>query len=559
MQIAIRQFGGVAPKLDPRRLSDFAAQAANDCDLTNGTLRGLRSTTFVATPTKVGTKQTIYRFGQTGNDESLYWFHWLDDVDVVKGQVAGDTEEKTYFFNDSTFGHPRATKASVALSGGTNYPMQSFRLGVPAPGTSYAPNTGAPGGAASGAGSGSNETRVYVYTWVTADGEEGPPSPPFTIVVQPGQTVNLTSLSAGPSGYNINRKRIYRTVSTFVTGTDYQFVAEIADVGTTYADNKTASELGEVIATIDYEMPLPTLRGAKNMPNGIMIAYSGSDVYFCEPYKPYTWPLKYQQPVDFPVVGIGVYSETAVVLTRGNPYVFFGSDPNSIVSKKLDIEESCVSKNSIVELGWGVMWASPNGLCQAGGQGTGLATEGLIDKEFWQGLNPSSIKAYNYDGRYVGFYNNGATTGGFIFDPQSETQPFSFFSTFATAGYNDPVRDALYLQVGPNIVRFDNNSTRSSYTWRSKKFEVGRRINFGWAKVEAPAFPVTLRVYVRECDTASASHNQTVLKATRTVTSAEPFRLPDGFTSDTWEVELAGTNQVTAVYLAQSAKELGQT
>lgn len=554
MRISVKLFGGIAPAIDPRMLPDHAAQVATGCDLNRGVLRGLRGTSFVSTPTKAGTKQTIYRFGQTGNDETLYWFHWLDDVDVVKGQIIGDTEERTYFTGDSTFGHPRVTKASIAVIGGTNYPMASYRLGVPAPGDQYSPSATAPSGTLSGVGNGTVETRAYVYTWVTVDGEEGAPSLPFEIDAQDGQTVSLSNLSTAPAGYNINRKRIYRTVVGFTTGADYQFVAEISDAVTTYVDTKKAEDLGETISTIDYAVPPAGLLGFRNLPNGIVAGFIGSDVMFCEPYRPYAWPEKYRTPVDYPIVGLGVYGETLVVLTRGNPYVMFGSDPNAIISKKLDIQEACVSKRSIVEMGWGVMWASPNGLCQAGAGGTGLMTEKLIDKEYWQSLNPQSIRGYLYDGKYIGFYDNG-TPGGFIFDPTSDLQPFSFFSTYATAGFNDLVRDSLYLQVGSNIVQFDDN-TRISYTWRSKRFETAEMTNFGWARMEIDASPVTFKLYARDVNPSSGTHNQMVLRHTKVVGNNEPFRLPGNFLSDAWEIQLEGSVPVRAVYLAHSVEEL---
>lgn len=554
-QIAIKSFGGVAPKLDPVRLPDYAAQTALNCNLDNGTLRPLAGTSVTATPTKVGTKVTIYRFGQNGSDESLHWFHWLDDVDVVRGQIVGDTEERTYYTGDSTFGHPRVTKSSIALIGGTNYPMQSYRLGIPAPTSSFAPGSTPPSGSVSGVGSGTVETRAYVYTWVSVDGEEGSPSTPLEIDAQDGQTVSLTNLSVSPGGYNINRKRIYRTITGFSSGTDYQFVAEITDAITTYVDTKKNEELGETISTIDFDMPPVDLRGLRNLPNGMTAGFVGNDVLYCEPYRQYAWPVKYRQALDFPIVGLAAYGDTLVALTRGNPYLLFGSDPNAIVAKKLDLQESCVSKRSIVEMGWGVMWASPNGLCQAGAQGTGLMTEGLIDKKGWALLNPQSIHAYSYDGKYVGFYDNG-TPGCFVFDPQSDTQPFSYVNLSATAGYLDVVRDSLFLQVGANIVKFDS-STNLTYTWRSKRFETPRRLNFGFGKVEAKAFPVTLNVYAVDHEPTSGTYKQMVLRHTRSVADQRPFRLPSGFVSDQWEVELSGTNTVTAVYLAQSAQELG--
>lgn len=542
MLVALRNFSGIAPRLDPRRLGESTAQVAKNCDLRNGTLRALRGTTSVLALTKPGTIKTIYRFGQTLSNEAQYWFHWADDVDVVRGQIAGDTEERTYFAGDSTFGHPRVTKSSIALTGGTNYPMQSYRLGVPAPAS--APTSGGVTGDPDP--DIEDETRAYVYTYVTADGEEGPPSLPVFIVAREGQTVALEGLLTAIAGdYNITHKRIYRTVSTSSTPTDYQFVAQVSLATATYSDSKLAIELGESIPSLYWDPPPAGLKGLVNLPNGIVAGFTGNDVYFCEPYRPFAWPAAYIQAVDAPVVGLGVFAETLVVLTRGRPYVMFGSDPNSMVVRQSELAEACVAKRSIVSMSGGVLYASPNGLVQIGPSGGQLITDGIIDKEYWATLNPSSISAYHYDGRYIGFYNTGTVQGGFQFDPSDSNQPFSLFDAYALAGYNDLIRDALYLNVSGTVQKWDAGSTPYTYTWRSRIFELPHPMNFGWGQVSAAAYPVTLKVYA-----------DGVLKHTQTVASAAPFRLPSGFTADDWELEISGTAKVTAIYLAQGIDEL---
>ena len=371
MRIAHRIFSGIAPRLDPKRLGESNAQIAVNCDLRNGTLRALRGTAAVWALTKPGTIRTIYRFGQTISDESLYWFHWTDDVDVARGQIAGDTDERTYFTGDSAYGHPRVTKASIALAGGTTYPMASYRLGVPAPAS--APTSGG----VTGVGDGSIETRSYVFTYVTGDGEESAPSLPLSVDAQEGQTVTLTGLLVAPAGdYNITSKRIYRTVSTASTPIDYQFVAQISDATTSYADSKLAQDLAEVIPSLDWDMPPAGLKGLTNLPNGMMAAFLGNDVYFCEPYRGFAWPSKYIQAVDSPVVGLGTFAETLVVVTRGRPVIMFGSDPNSVVVRYSDFPEAGTSKRSIVNINGGVMYSSPNGLAFIGPSGGQLLTAG---------------------------------------------------------------------------------------------------------------------------------------------------------------------------------------
>lgn len=547
MKIDHRIFSGIAPRLEPERLGPSNAQIAHNCDLRNGSLRPLRATAPVTSLTKPITARSIYRFGQTLTDETLYWFHWADDVDVVKGQIAADVDERTYFTGDSTFGHPRVTKASIALPGGNQYPMASYRLGVPPPVS--APSSGV----VTGTGTGSVETRQYVYTYVTGDGEEGPPSLPLKVNAQEGQTVTLSGLLVAPAGdYNIASKRIYRTVSTQNSPTDYQFVAQISDATTVYADSKLAIELAEVIPSLDWDPPPDGLRGLVNMPNGMMAAFLGNDVYFCEPYRPFAWPSKYVQTVDAPVVGLGVFAETLVVVTKGNPVIMFGSHPSTIVVRRSELPEAGTSKKSIVSMGGAVLYSSPSGLVSIGPSGGQLITEGIIDKDYWAQLNPETIAADHYDGRYVAFVEgvsiDGFTIGGFQFDPANENQPFSLFEVGALASYNDLGRDALYLNIGGEIRQWDEGGTPYTYTWRSRKHEAPHPASFGWGQVLAQAYPVTLRVYA-DGD----------LIHTEAVSSNAPFRLPGGRLAKYWELELIGTSTVTAAYLAQGIDELRES
>jgi hypothetical protein len=212
--------------------------------------------------------------------------------------------------------------------------------------------------------------------------------------------------------------------------------------------------------------------------------------------------------------------------------------------RKSEIKEACVSKRGIVQMEGGVMYPTPNGLALIGPSGGQLVTEGIIDKAFWATIKPESISAYLYDGRYVGFYDTGTVQGGFQFDPADGNQPFSMFDAFALAGYNDLIRDALYLNIAGTVSKWDTG-TAYTYTWRSRVFEVPHPMTFSWGQVAAAAYPVTLRVYA-----------DGVLKHTQTVADGKPFRLPSGFTAGDWEIEASGTAKITAIYLAQGIDEL---
>ena len=127
---SIKSFGGIAPVTPPRYLQDSQAQTALNCPVFRGSIQPLTSMgSTVATLTKTGTPKSIYRFGQDTVSDNNYWFHWLQDVDVCRSQIAGDVSEWTFFTGD---GGPKATYNSLALSG-SSYPTATRPLGLPAP------------------------------------------------------------------------------------------------------------------------------------------------------------------------------------------------------------------------------------------------------------------------------------------------------------------------------------------------------------------------------------------------------------------------------------------
>ncbi|MBX9609683.1 MAG: hypothetical protein K2Y51_25970 [Gammaproteobacteria bacterium] len=179
----IRAFGGLVPRVDPKMLPQAAAQVAVNCKLWNGVLQSLKKPKLIQVLTKPGAIQSIYRLPYLSVD---YWLHWAADVNAVRGPVAGDTTKKLFYTGD---GEPRVTHAELSAAktdtidgsnnypGGygeavaTDYPRGFYALGIHPPITS--PLLGTPSG-----GTGTTETRAYVYTFADAWGWESAPSPP---------------------------------------------------------------------------------------------------------------------------------------------------------------------------------------------------------------------------------------------------------------------------------------------------------------------------------------------------------------------------------------------
>ncbi len=545
MLLGTRVFSGVVPRLSSKLLQENQAQIAKNCDLRSGELRPRKNTSSVTSinggPTVAldsGTVLTIFLY------ENQYLWSWNDVVNIVRGPVAGDTSARVYWTGDSDDDtKPKMGYSSYSITGTPpiRYPAAYYRLGIPKP-------AAAPTLALGAGGSGTETvTRAYVYTYVSALGEEGPPSDVATLAgIKAGQTVDLSAMSTGPSGpYNVTNKRIYRSLSG-TNGTELQFVAEIAVATTTYADSKTDSQLGEILPSRSWIPPVDTLKGMVELSNGMIAAFSGKDVWISEPFLPHAYPNR--QAVNYDVVALCGFGTSLAVLTKGMPYIATGTDPTAMILERMNIEQACASARSVARVGdSGVIYASPDGLVMLTPGGGQVLTENILTAKEWASYYPSTIHGYMHDGQYFGFYDNGSgITGGFVFDPRQGGAGFQDLTTYATCGHVDLLSDSLYLIVSGSLVKWEGNSTNLTYTWRSKSFESPRYTNFGWGQVIAKSYAdVTMKVYA-----------DGALKHTQTVASGDPFPLPSGYMARDWEFELSGTDIVTSAFLAHSPKEL---
>lgn len=393
------------------------------------------------------------------------------------------------------------------------------------------------------------ESRNYVYTYVSAYGEEGQPSEPSTrITINPFEPVDVTTLTAPSGNYNITKKYIYRT-SSGTGDANFQFVGEIPVATTGFVDNKKQSELGELITASSNEPPPSDMKGLKVMANGIMVGFSGKDVCFSEPFLPHAWSSANFIPVDHDIVGLGTFGQSVVILTESYPYIATGIDPNAMSLQKTSLQQACVSKRSIVETGSSVIYASPDGLVSIGINGVDVISKSVLSQEQWQSYNPSSIHGHYHEGRYYGFYKTDSTSGQIIFNLTGSDAPLILGTQYSPAGMIVPVDDSIFITDSGSIKKLDKASTFKTYFWKSKLFEFPQETNFSVAQVNADSYGsgITFKLYA-----------DGALKETVSVTSDEPFRLSAGYLAKDWQFTLEGTGDVTSVLIAQSLTELGE-
>jgi hypothetical protein len=390
------------------------------------------------------------------------------------------------------------------------------------------------------------ETRVYVYTYVTEYGEEGPPSEPSESVdIDPESPVTVSNISGAPTGnYNVTKIYLYRS-ATGNAATSFQFVKEVLIGVSSTQDNVPQASLGEVLPSTDWLQPPSDLQGLRLMANGIAIGWSQEKtICFSEPYLPSAWPAGARLTVEFPVVGMGVFGQSAAILTKAHPYIVTGVDPKSMTVQKLPLEQACVSKRSIVETENGIIYASPDGLVMIGAGGARVLTAGVLSQAQWQAYNPSSIHGYWHENRYLGFCTVNSAVKMFIFDPTGQTATWCETDVVAYAGHRVVQDDNLYVLTASGLESLFAGNSNRTYRWISKIAALPSPINMSFGQVIANTYPVTLKV------TADGTER------TYTVTSSNPFRLHSGFLAREWYVEITGTSDVTGVALAQSAWEL---
>lgn len=370
--------------------------------------------------------------------------------------------------------------------------------------------------------------------------------------------------------------------SVITTGTLYYDVAESisnparywGDGGVyTFTDDFNYLSLSNTLQTDNYTAPPEDLQGLVILQNNIMAGFSGNDVYFSEPSQFHAWPLEYKRSFESPIVGLATVGGTLLVLTETYPYILDGSDPSVLAQARLPSRYPCLNRRSIVETNLGVIYATHDGLAVfAPSAGAQLITRALHSSDTWnESLDPSTLVGVMYKDTYFASHS----TASIVYDPGDKGSPTFVDTDFAfSAAWYDTNDNALYAVVGTNgvIYRWDDlNQSNDTMRWKSKVYKTTDFINLGAARVIAD-YPTNFTILV--WDTASGTwgsetttwfvdspisfklYVDKTLKFTKSVSSDDMFRLPQGYKSDTFEVEVEGNVRVRAIHLGQTPTSL---
>lgn len=510
--IKLQNFAGIAPRYSNRLLPPNGAVTAANAKLLSGELRGLHEAQLIfdfnpLSPT--APVERAFRLPQSvgapipiTNADS--WIGFYDtNVDFVRTPVQEDSFERYYWTGNSTHnsGVPQySTRALINANLATIGAPNAFVLGIPGP-------VAAPAVAPT---SGTTIDRVYIYTFISAYGEEGVPSPPSTLTLGGLGTWTLSGFdNTNPSSaqynplldpsvhpeYNITTIRIYRTVPG-TTETEFYFVADIA-VGTnpTYSDSQADAivALNFTVPSITWTTPPATLQGLVAHPGGFLVGFSGRDLWLSEPYQPHAWPVQYIQTMQTEIVGVAIFNNCIIVTTTSHPYVGTGMSPLNVTMQKLDSIDPCVSRRSIATTLAGVFYASPQGIIMNDSTQSVLTTLPLFTREEWQDFfSPTTVYAVPYGMQYIAF---DTTSTGFIYSPAEQLAPLTTLDRFSNvaAVQQDAYSGDVYLVQKNQINLWDPPaSTPYTYTWLSKEFDQPKPVNFGAFRLKFNANPINI-------------------------------------------------------------------
>ena len=597
---------GMLPLRDPVLLPDNYAQYSENTWLYKGTARGLRVSEPVYTLLRPDTSKQVYRIPLTDVDlpdfssTGSLWLEFPDEfISCIRNPTVGDQYNRYYFFPSDKFvgdsgGWPSTpfyaplTNLQQIAADPSLASTLTYTLGVPDP-----PDipTLTPAVTASGV---ITEVRSYVFTYVTAYGEEGPPSPAATGTGDPNGTwvINIPQLSQ-PSLFNnknITDIRIYRTVVDSSGNATYYQVVDLPQTNLnapiTYNDSNLDTSVVNniVLPSVVFDAPPAGLQGVVSMANGILAGWTNErEIWFSAAYYPHAWPPTYALTVDYPVVGMVAIGSTLNIMTEGQPFIASGTTPDTMTIGKITANEPCVSRGSIYGAGEGAYYASPNGLILLNATGTINTTLFSIEREWWNAQNPQLWAAGKQAMSYFAFqkgvdwHTSGNPDNGIVLDHIEKNVPCSLIQTSHCPiinVYNDELSGYIFY-ISEGVVRLINPTGGGSllpWVWKSKKFRFQYPCQLKAFKIRFNVPPeVTITppsITTRNTDQQQvfdpqsqwlivrvyADEKQIVVR--EVVMDGEVLLIPGGFKSELWEFQFESIVNMFLFKASSAVKQL---
>jgi len=479
----LEAFSGIKPRMSRRLLPNNNATVARNTKLLEGELRGFHKPTLLTDLSALGFPVgRAYRIPASVTGSADAWLAFQSqNVDIIRSPVLNDAYTRYYWASDTGVPSYNTLARIVAGNTGANAP---WYLGVPQP-----TSGGGSGFTATPGTAGTDETRSYVYTFVTAYGEEGPPCNPVTNTGSSASAswslAGISTSWAGGSNRNVTKVNIYRTVPNS-SNPAFFFVDQISVGTATYTDSKTDTQVA-LNNTLDFTSNFPPdagMQGFALMPQGYMVGFKGRNLYFSEQYLPHAWNPGYQLATEFEIVGLVVWNQTLIICTTSNPYMGSGVTPAAFTMQKLDGVTPCLSRRGIVSTVAGAMFPTIDGLAMLNLGGLSIITQDLVTKEEWASYSPSAFFAAQLGLQYMAFNSNNFAI---LINPTEQSARMVEIDAFSNIQGIETDRYTGNINLIQNNQVYDwdpNTAERLYWHWRSKEVQFPKFVNLGAFKIK---------------------------------------------------------------------------
>lgn len=612
MKLSLTNFIGEMPRVAPRLLPNQAAQKAEETKFLSGELRPFfEDTDILELDSDI---ISVYKWHISADKYS--WILSNRKFFIEKSPVFNDKDSRI-IINYPDTKETRITDASIAKlavgDDGNYLPLtlskdNTYSLRVPKITTATM--------SVNGTSTENVESRSYavalVREWRDGKLDIGPLYSPvkteegnITIEVGTGQTVTISNITLPEDAYvdsGVRKIYIYRSTVGSDGTAMYGYVGEIeveeSTTVYTFTDERKAEEVEEAAVSLEWDEPLE-MDGILSLSNGVFVGYNGYDIYFSYPYQVHAWPYTYRITVDYEIVGLGAFGNTVVVCTKGSPYLILVSDPASATLRSINGPYPCLSRDSIITISSGVLYASTDGLLLINSTSPSYFTSSIMTKDEWRDFFPENLSSAYYLDNYIGISNDKNEYSGFALNITNPNTGITLIKRNLISLYSDPQNNYLYFIIDTEgkrkLIQYDFPSNTSdqkyrSFTWKSKVFTSQQGIStLAIARVRADYYSVlseTLFKYepgTRPINSvplhyglinspinlnyvyAMLNRNRAILfkyyingktEFTKLVYDSNPFRLPSGFRGDEIEVEVVSKLPVHSIELASSMGEL---
>lgn len=394
-------------------------------------------------------------------------------------------------------------------------------------------------------------TYVFAITQYNNYGEEGQPIVTNALDLRLIDRVRIElMIDRNALFVPVNGVRVYQSTNS---GRGYVGVAEKATLDTNLIlEIEPFTESPAVLPPLTsqtFALPPDGLANLVAMPNGILAASTGNDVYFCEPYRPHAWP--YSMTFPNTVTGLVVTEEQLLVLTNANSYIVAGVHPDAMSQRKLpDIQAGFGSRASAYANGL-LTYVSRDGIVAVQGSSSTLEySQKYFSREDWRNRYNNVFPAISmaaHDGFLIGL--NSLNDNGFVFRLDEASGSYSQFRQQADSVFILPITDSVYYSSGNQIFEFQGGSSLE-LEWQSKDFVLAKHVNFGAAYIRCEG-STTVTILCEDPETKQmVEHYEVVLFGT------QHFRLPANRRSLRWAVRFRTSGKVFEFAMAQTMREL---